>query len=974
MKSWKKPTDETIEKALASVRKETDRRYFFSRLKNSLWLQPLMARGYFKTPPPARNLPDGSVQHPFWPELEYLKNVARDAPNEVTQIVLALPQINNPRVYYGILEIALELPGEHSAKLKPKVIAGARLEPGFLAHRYRELLVHWTTENEIPAALELAKTLISFACDPESDDKRKRRRENPQDTTTFLDPAPRIDVWEYRELLNNDIQPLAQKAPYEVARILINATANVIYLSTHQDPSDQGSDEDYSEVWCRRLSRPDNGYKESEQMLVYVLTLACEQVFEKVPDSVVVLDKALRKQRWKVFRRLRQHLYALNPTEQTKPWIRESILKHEYYSRRTHGYEFQRMIRCACEHFGAELLTEEERASIFENILRGPSKDDYRDWTGERFTEEIFGQYQRCVHRKQFRPFTSVLIGKYLSYFRNLESDADSPISDEDYWVVGESKGGVVRRRSPQPIEAVREFSDEQLIIYINEWEAENHDEADLLVEITIEALAKVFQRIFRESILPDSKRFRFWFDNRERVQRPIYVRAMISGMQEYIKGKNLERLDESLLFCEWVISHPDCAPATNYGYSDQSREHPQWRSSHRAVVDLIETCLEEDMDVPIAARKQLAKLLEILCTQFDWWLDGGKKVFPDGDDQYAEAINNTRSRALETLVKFGWWLRRNDQQADVSMVTMILEKRFSPETEYPLTLPERALLGVNYSRMPGLDEAWAVEHRSDFFPRETLAEWREAFGNFLRFNRPHGPTFEILREDFDFALQHLDALEQPGLNREDPLESLGRHLFIYYLWGLYPLRGAESLLQRFYQRTDGVRKRWRHLFDHVGFLLRNTGKNLEESPKDRIISFFEWRLEVGEATELGGFDLWLKAECLEVEWRLDAYSRILDICQGHDPSTAILERASSIMIQANTLGEMIPDHAAKVVECFAKLTDRLKDDTFHIRTETAKRILKAGLESADQGVRENAERARENLLRQSRFDLLDLS
>ena len=78
--------------------------------------------------------------------------------------------------------------------------------------------------------------------------------------------------------------------------------------------------------------------------------------------------------------------------------------------------------------------------------------------------------------------------------------------------------------------------------------------------------------------------------------------------------------------------------------------------------MDLIETCLEEDVDVPIAARKQLAKLLEILCTQFDWWLDSNKKVFPDGDDQYAEAINNTRSRALETLVKFGWWLRRNDR------------------------------------------------------------------------------------------------------------------------------------------------------------------------------------------------------------------------------------------------------------------------------------------------------------------------
>ena len=415
MKSWKKPTDEMIGEALASVRKETDRRYFFSRLKNPLWLQPLVKRGYFESPPKARRLADGSVQVPFWPELEYLKNISRDVPDEVTQVVLGLPEVDNQRVYYGILEIALELPAGQSAKLKPKVLKGAAMDPLFLEHRYRDLLVHWTSENEVPAALELAEILIQFTPDPQDEEKRKRHKENPRDVTTSLDPSPRIDSWEYRDLLNNGIVPLAEEIPYGVARILISAMTNVIDLSTHQEALDQDSDQDYSEVWCRRLRRPNDGYKESEQMLVYALTLACEQVFDKIPDSVVALDKALREQRWRVFKRLRQNLYALNPTEQTKPWIRESILEHEDYSRWDHHYEFQRMIRCACEHFGADLLTEEERASILEDILRGPSKDDYRDSMGEQFTEELFEQYQRYFHRKQLRPFASVLFGNYLN-------------------------------------------------------------------------------------------------------------------------------------------------------------------------------------------------------------------------------------------------------------------------------------------------------------------------------------------------------------------------------------------------------------------------------------------------------------------------------------------------------------------------------------------------------------------------------
>lgn len=69
----------------------------------------------------------------------------------------------------------------------------------------------------------------------------------------------------------------------------------------------------------------------------------------------------------------------------------------------------------------------------------------------------------------------------------------------------------------------------------------------------------------------------------------------------------------------------------------------------------------------------------------------------------------------------------------------------------------------------------------------------------------------------------------------------------------------------------------------------------------------------------------------------------------------------------------MLADHTGKVVECFAKLTDRLKNDTIFFKTDNARTILKAGLENSDESVRQNAERARENLLRDGRFEFLDM-
>ncbi len=191
MQSWKKPTSETVERSLALIEKETDRQYFFSRLRNPWWIQPLAERGCFKSPPDIRYLPDGYVQLPFWPELQYLKNICKkDAPKEIIQeiiqIVLQLPAVDNPRVYNDILDIALELDGEQSARLNPKMLEYARLEHQFLPFQYPELLAHWTAQDQTEAVLELANILVQFDPDPQAEEKQKQQREIHEDQMTSI--------------------------------------------------------------------------------------------------------------------------------------------------------------------------------------------------------------------------------------------------------------------------------------------------------------------------------------------------------------------------------------------------------------------------------------------------------------------------------------------------------------------------------------------------------------------------------------------------------------------------------------------------------------------------------------------------------------------------------------------------------------------------------------------------------------------
>ncbi len=531
--------------------------------------------------------------------------------------------------------------------------------------------------------------------------------------------------------MSKGVRPLAERQPYQVARILVDATADMIHLRTHQD--DVAKMIDFSEAWCERLCTSLSGNIDFKKALVHTLTFTCEQVYDKSPDKIVALDSLLGSQQWRIFLRLRQHLYGHFPREQTKPWIRELILNHKEYHLWEHRYEFQQMIRSACEHFGASLLTEVERIQIFDAIRSGPSKTNYRawvvEWLGEEFTEERFQKHQRDFHRKQFKPFETLIFGKYATYFQKLEDEAANPISDEDYPPI-RTRVGAVSNRSPHSPEALENLTDAELLAALNEWEGNELDlEGDSLVEINMEGLAGAFQTVFAKSIVPDANRLRFWIENCGRIERPVYVRMMIDGMQADVKEKHFDRLNEWLTFSEWVLSQPNQRQESDYRLGrqgDESRENPDWYNSREMVGDFINTCLEKDVNVPVTARVQIAKLLEMLCTQFDRHLD----LNLNRDNLIDKAINSKRGGALRTLVKFGFWIRRHDSTSELPEITTILEKRFAPEIEHPLTLPEYAILGRYYRLIFRLNETWATEHKSDFFPQGTLPAWLAAFSS----------------------------------------------------------------------------------------------------------------------------------------------------------------------------------------------------------------------------------------------------
>ena len=117
MKSWKKPTPDQVDRAVALTGHGGHRRFFFDRLRNPEWIQPLFDKGFFQHPPKAvRDEKGETIGFPPWPEAHYLARMAGKNPELVLKIVLKVPLSDNVGVHEDLTEAALAMPASLSAE------------------------------------------------------------------------------------------------------------------------------------------------------------------------------------------------------------------------------------------------------------------------------------------------------------------------------------------------------------------------------------------------------------------------------------------------------------------------------------------------------------------------------------------------------------------------------------------------------------------------------------------------------------------------------------------------------------------------------------------------------------------------------------------------------------------------------------------------------------------------------------------
>ena len=902
---------------------------------------------------PSAVLTDRGYQVPTWFAEPYVRSQIKNGEQAALNLLFDI-RTNNGRFYEVVAEAAVIVTPDNAKALLPLLVDYANNRYSYSKRKLAPTLSRFATIGLISEALSLAAEIVGFARDPMAEQKLARKRTDPKDWTTSLEPQPKLDNWEYQEVLEKGIRPLAVAAPLQTARLLISAAGEMLRLKS---TTDEERWSDTSEIWAPRIDQPERYDIDPKATLIRTLTYSCEQAYEQAGNDLATireLDEALREAKWLVFTRLRQHLYSRNP-DKSKEWIRQEILAYPNYERWEYHFEFQRMVRVGCEHFGNELLSRDRLTSIFDRILSGPDKDQFKEFMGEGYTEDRFLARQRHFQLFQLRPFEAVLFGKYKDTYDSLRQQEKAP-SDEDYspYPVGESKTG--GSRSPKPVDELLRLNDEELLAFLNDWDNAHRDPEQWWVDIDFRGVGLAL----KQAIERDPERFLAWGDRWHSIERPIYFSYALQVGTNWVKEKNLSKLRGWLDLCDWIMQQT-YVPNRSEEQSDESSLNPDWDSARRAVVDFIEACLTKEASVPIEWRNRLFDLIKSTSLGPDRYLDGDKAIVTPRD-YLTDAINTTRGRALQNLIQFGFWIhQQRGERVEVPEVFGVLEARLNAQP--PLANAEYALLGTEFNRLFILSETSAQKYSSALFPLDKPDIWLISFAHYLNWDRAFKPLFEVLRPHFEFALESIRVWDEKEERRSDPIAHLGEHLFAHYVWANDFLESEAGLLKRFYQKTSS--KQWATLFDHVGRSLKNSPADLDVALKDRCKAFFEFRLAAHDALELQEFMFWLDAPCLESEWRLRAFLRTLEITKG---------RSRHIPSFIESLTKLLPEQQQLVVQCFASLTQAaLTEEYFYIQSEKAMPILETGLRSLDGATREAAMAAQDNLLRAGHSEFLNV-
>lgn len=870
MPSWKTPTADQLTRVRTLVVQPGQYRYFFDKLENPLWVDPLRSAGFFAQPPePERNEAEGTIGFPPWPESRYLARMAEHevAHDSLIRVLDDLPETDNERVLEDAVEVMLRLPASSVAHLAPKAAGWARkplylLLPGKLS----ELVVHLVEGGEHDAGFELVAALLEPRPDPRSGE------EGGESALLRPTPRPRFRLWSYQQELAKLIPALTEADARRTLRLF--ATFLACSLKFSRRPGERHFD-DGSWIWRPSIADHDQNRSDglNDVLVTAVRDIAVELARRGEPELQTVLD-VLGRHQWTAARRLALHVVA-QAGDPASDLVQGFVLDETLFREISVRHEYAVLLAKAFP-----VLSADSSALVLGWIHGGPDLTHYRASRGEVDEDEV----QRYARR---------WIRDWLAEIREHLDDRDSAVLAELEQELGPSSGHSfilsvgrptwVGPTSPIDSPTLAEMTVEELVAYMRDWEP---------TEGWREASAAGLGRELAKLVKDDPARFAS-SASAFRGLDPTYMRELFSALKDAHKAGTVFDWEPVLELGAWVVSQSREGPERR---GDPFDRDPHWGWARKALLALVSAGMEGEA-APLDIQHRPAVWAIIASTMRD------PDPTPAHEEQYGGtnmdpatlSINTTRGEAVHTAVKYGLWVRRQLEHDGVaggfdSMPELreALQERLEEDPSFAV----RAVFGQWLPWLVLLDEHWVIEHLAAIFPNaeEDADYWFAAWTTYIAYCSLYKRPFELLLDEYTRAITRLGtAGERPVTRLQDPEQQLAEHLIIAFARGWIELEEG-SLLHQFFGSAGAALRR------HA---LRFVGKSLsgaDEVPPEMVARFRElwtWRkasLAPDPDEELSGFGAWPTAAVFDADWALTELVEVLEQVGEVDSAHLLVE------------------------------------------------------------------------------------
>lgn len=746
------PTPEQIERVLARLGKPGANRYFFERLENPAWIEPLHERGYFKRPPEVVRREDGAFSLPDWPELQYLKRMAPQAAEVVGKITVEIPETENSWVRALQLEIGVRLGAEHSRKLADRAIRWLddMLILSHFADAFARFVVHLADLGEVKRALQLTRKLLASGEDS--------------------DRGRQLDEWHYERCLKICLPTLKAYGCCETLALLRD-----LLLDSTRKPH-RGQAEDYSSIWRRDLTKANQSHKEVSDLLIDALRDAALELATRADVGFDLVRTTLLARPRLILKRIVLFV-AARVCAPDAPFVIESLLDTRLVDRATCRVEYTQLLRAMYPR-----LAEPARARFLDAMTRDPLESIPAERQQEMGQERAV-RYGQIALRDRLCAFGAVIPLELAALRDTLVAkfgETPEPAVPTAFW------SGPV---GPEKIETLRAMPAAELVTYLRTWVPP----AGEFGAPSREGLARDLQQIVKDRPAEWSTEARFFVG-----LNPTYVRGFLTGLNDACAANVVLEWPGVIDLLQWVMDQPRELAIDRSGLED---EDPDWSWTRQVLTRLLTTALTHpEAELDWSERRRVGSLLLELLKDPDPQVN----VDPAADrDPLTTSLNCVRGTAAHALFRFAWWIHNHfsGQAADTDFT---FERMPEVKAGVELVLEDptaavRSVLGDWLRTLLYFDREWTARHLDAIFPEADALKpfWQAAWRAFTEYDHPYDPAFDLLKRKYELAVARLDGASDEA-RKQMGERGLGHHLASYY-WRGVGGEGTRLLLLKYF-------------------------------------------------------------------------------------------------------------------------------------------------------------------------------